>query len=175
MHAPNHVQCPVTTHAFPCHALVNPPLLACNKLETMRLPALLRTLGVPVHPVFRILVESSSVALELVRNTRLDRVIRLGSSEDCPDQREHVLDLVWWLPLLRTQHTQAHCAAVVVRHIGVVDLCFEADARRLEGVVFRESDVELEVTALVGLLVLLDVCENMFPNKPRRQSLLDLA
>jgi hypothetical protein len=39
----------------------------------------------------------------------------------------------------------------------VVDLGFEADARRLEGVVFGKSDVELEVTALVGLLVLLDV------------------
>jgi hypothetical protein len=157
MHAPNHVQYPVTTHAFPCHALVNPRLLACKKLVKTRLAVPLRTLGVPVHPVLRILVKGSSVALELVRNTRLDRVIRLRSSEDCPDQREHVLDLVWWLPLLRAQHTQAHGAAVVVRHIGVVDLGFEADARRLEGVVFGKSDVELEVTALVGLLVLLDV------------------
>jgi len=126
-----------------------PPLPTHKKLATMRLPVLLRALGVPVHPVFGVLVKCGSVALKLVRNTRLDRVIRLRSSEDCPDQREHILDLVWRLPLLRAQHAQAHGAAVVVRHIGMVDLGFEADARRLEGVVFGEDDVELEVTALM--------------------------
>jgi hypothetical protein len=37
----------------------------------------------------------------------------------------------------------------------VVDLGFEADARWLEGVVFGECHVDLEVAALVGLLVML--------------------
>jgi hypothetical protein len=155
--------------------VVHTPLPAPKKLAKLRLPVLLRTLGVPVHPVFRILVKGSSVALELVRNTRLHRVIRLRSSEDCPDQRQHIFDLVWRLPLLRAQHAQAHGAAVVVRHIGVVDLGFEADARRLERVVFGESDVELEVTALVGWSVLLDVRENISPNIPRRRTRLGLA
>ena len=132
---------------------VSTPLSACKKHAVMRPLTLLRTLGVPVHPISRVLVEGGSVALELVRNTRLDRVIRLRSGQDCPDQREHILDLVWRLPLVRTQHAQAHSAAVVVRHIRVVDLGFEADARRLEGVIFGKCDVDLEVAALGGVSV----------------------
>lgn len=115
----------------------------------MHLLATLRTLGVPIHPVFRILVKCRPVALELVRNTRLDRVIRLRRREDRPNQREHILDLVRRLPLVGTQHAQAHGATVVVRHIWVVDLGFEADARWLEGVVFGKGHVDLEVAALV--------------------------
>lgn len=135
----------------------------------------LRTLGVPVHPVFRILVKGRLVVLELVRNTRLDCVIRLRSREDCPDQRKHILDLVRRLPLVRTQHAQAHGASVVVRHIWVVDLGFEADARWLEGVVFGKSHVDLEVAALINLSVLLEVCKKAMLGVPRRPSPLGLA
>jgi len=35
----------------------------------------------------------------------------------------------------------------------VVDLGFEADARRLEGVIFGKCDVDLEVAALGGVSV----------------------
>lgn len=115
---------------------------------------ILCTLRVLLHPVSRRLLKRALVVLELIRNTRLDRIIRLRSSKNCPDQRKHFLDLVRGLPLVRTQHTQAHGAAVVVGHIRVVDLGLEADARWLERVVFGESDVDLEASALLSMLVL---------------------
>lgn len=116
---------------------------------------MLRALRVLVHPVPRCLLECSLVVLELVRNTRLDRIIRLRSGEDSPDQREHVLDLVRRLPLVGTQHAQAHSTTVIVGDVGVVDLGLEADRGRLEGVVFGQGDVNLEVTTLGGMSVLL--------------------
>ena len=161
---------------FPCHASSHHFTARSQQARNIAhfVPAL-RTLGVPVHPILRILVKGRPVALELVRNTRLDCVIRLGSREDCPDQREHILNLVWRLPLVRTQHAQAHSASVVIRHIWVVYLGFEADARWLEGVVFGESHVDLEVAALFGLSVLPEVCEKVMLSVLRRPSRLGLA
>ena len=155
--------------------VVDTPSPSRKQSATLRLLAILRALGVPVHPVFRILVKGRPVALELVRNTRLHCVIRLRSREDCPDQREHIPDLVWRLPLVRTQHAQAHGASIVIRDIWVVNLGFEADARWLEGVVFGKSHVDLEVSALVGLSVLLRVSSEKMLDEPHRQTRLGLA
>jgi hypothetical protein len=57
----------------------------------------------------------------------------------------------------------------------VVDLGFEADARRLEGVVFGKGHVDLEVAALVERLVLLEVRKTVLLHEPRRQTRLGLA
>ena len=57
----------------------------------------------------------------------------------------------------------------------MVDLGFEADAWWLEGVVFGESNVNLEVAALVELSVLLETCKKMLLDKPGKRTRLGLA
>ena len=76
--------------------------------------SLLRSLSVLGHPFPRLLVESCSAVFELIRNARLNRVIGLRGFESRPDQRKHILDPVRRLPLVGTQHAQAHGAALVV-------------------------------------------------------------
>jgi hypothetical protein len=75
---------------------------------------LLRGLGILGHPFPRLLVECRSAVFELVRDTHLNRIIGLRCFESRPDQRKHILDLVRRLPLVGTQHAQAHGTAFVV-------------------------------------------------------------
>lgn len=96
---------------------------------------LLRVLG---DPIFRNLVESGAVVLVLLSYASLYGVVWLRRLENRSYELEDVLDFVWRLPLVRSQHAQAHGAFVVVRHVRVVDLSAEGDGRRLEGVLWEE-------------------------------------
>lgn len=109
---------------------------------------LARLICVLLHPFPSGLVEIGAVVLEVVRDGWLYCIIRLRRSQNCPHQLENLCDLVRGLPLVWLEHSQAHAALLIVGDIRVVDLRAEGEHRRLEGVLFRESDLDVELAAL---------------------------
>ena len=87
-----------------------------------------------------VLLKDFAVVLVLVGNSTFDGIIRLGRSEDLTDEHQDVANLVWRLPLVGTEHAQAHGAFVVVADVWVVDLGLEGDGGRLEGVLLGQRD-----------------------------------
>jgi hypothetical protein len=108
------------------------------------------SLGVALDPVLYILLKLLAVLPVLVGNGRLDGIVRVGLNEQRLDEAEDRHHLVWRLPLVGAQQTQAHGPLVVVADVGVVDFGSEADDGWLEGVFGREGNLELEVAALRG-------------------------
>lgn len=106
-------------------------------------------LSVSLHPVLCVLVEPGAVLAVLVGDGGLNGIVWVRLDQERLDEAQDRDDLVWRLPLVRAEQTQAHGALVVVAHVGVVDLGAEADDRRLEGVFGWECDFELEVAALL--------------------------
>lgn len=96
------------------------------------------------------LVVRFRIVLELLSNTSLHSIVWLRGSKHSTDKLEDVGDLVWWLPLFSLEHAKAHGAALIVGDVGVVDLRLEGEDWRLEGVLFREDDLDLVLAALLG-------------------------
>lgn len=57
-----------------------------------------------------------------------------------------------WLPVLCTDHREAHLALLV--NVGVVDLGLEGDFRGLKGVLGGENDLNPKRTFVIGWIVL---------------------
>jgi len=87
-----------------------------------------------------VLLKDFPVVLVLVGNSTFDGIIRLGRSEDLTDEHQDVANLVWGLPLVGTEHAQAHGAFVVVADVWMVDLGLERDGGGLEGVFLGQRD-----------------------------------
>lgn len=86
--------------------------------------------------------------LVLVGDSTFDGIIRLRGREDLTDEDQNVANLVWWLPLVGTEHAEAHAALVIVADVGVIDFGFERDGGWFEGVLLGQCDFDLELAVL---------------------------
>ena len=107
-------------------------------------------LRIPRRPLARLLLPHRPRPAILRRDPLLDRILRHGLHQQGVREDEHVPDPAAGLPLVRSQQAQAHAALVVVRHVRVVDLGGEVERRRLEGVVRRQGQREVEVARREG-------------------------
>lgn len=112
------------------------------------LGALLRR-GIPGNVTTSVLLELSGVVLVLISDAGLEGVVGVGLDEELADGVEDGADAAGGLPVLRLEHAEADGPHVVVGHVGVVDARRERHLRRLERVVRRQHDRELEAPARV--------------------------
>lgn len=103
-----------------------------------------------LHPLLRRLLKLLLVILEIIRNTRLDRIVPIRLQQQIPDQLQHARDGTRRLPDLWAQDAETHGAFVVVCYVGVPDLGLKGDGGRFEREVGGEVEVDLEVAALGG-------------------------
>lgn len=105
--------------------------------------------GESICVIFRILVEYISLAAVLIRDTRLERVIRVGLDEQLAHGLEHLAQLGGGLPVLGFEGRDANVARAVVGHVRMVDARVEGDERGLEGVVVGQANDKAEEAAAV--------------------------
>lgn len=129
-------KCSLIWYALPPHYLPNSnqhPLLASGKLLSILL---------------RLNIEVLPITLKLLRNRRLQRIIRDRLTEQLLRSREDAHDLTARLPRICLQDSNAHRALVVKCYVGVVDSRLEVYDGWLEGVFGGEDEKELELAAL---------------------------
>lgn len=106
------------------------------------------SLCISLHPILGVLLKLLSVLLVLVRDRGLNGIIDVRLDHEGLNQAQYCDDFVRRFPFVWAQQTKAHGTLVVVADVGVINLCSEADDWRLEGVLVREIDLELEMAAL---------------------------
>ena len=105
-------------------------------------------LRIPPRPLPRRLLPLAPPFPKLARDPLLQRVVRVRHAQALARGAQHVGAARGGLPAVGPQQRQADAAALVVGHVGVVDLGAEGEGGRLEGVGGREVEVEVEGAAL---------------------------
>ena len=91
------------------------------------------------------------VARELLGQIGPQRVVRLGIVDEGDEALDHLVRLGGRLPVLRRDDGQADLALLV--DVGMVDLGFERDFRRLERIFGREINFDAEGALVVRSVV----------------------
>ena len=94
------------------------------------------------------LVELLPITLKLLRNCRLQRIIRNRLGQQLLGCGKDTHDFARWLPRICLQDANTHAALVVEGNIGVVDSGLKVYDGWLEGVFGWEDEEELEFATL---------------------------
>ena len=105
---------------------------------------LLSLAGVALGPLARCLLRAGLVAQPVVRNSRVERVLRVRLAQERLDRQKRRLDVERGRPVL-LQNVEADSPDFV--DVRVVYLCEESDLGRLKRVILGEEELELEEPA----------------------------
>lgn len=121
---------------------------------------------IPLRPIPRLLLPGRPVPPQLLGNPPFHRIIRIRLLQQLSGKRQHRGDLGGRLPLLRLQHAKTHHAGVgggggsgaggvatggARGDVGVVYFGCECEGGGSEGILWGESEQEVESSALFAI------------------------